>query len=125
MFVTIYRATYTSELLIIKGRLEAEGISSLISDENTLNSSPMYSHAIGGARLQVEEKDLRKAQELLLELGYPIKEIEEKDNWLDRVNQFIFKIPFFQKLSIENRLLLFFILVILTVFVLTYILNYL
>jgi hypothetical protein len=125
MFLTIYRATYTSELLIIKSRLESEDISCLILDENTLNSYPMYSHAIGGARLQVEEKDFMKAKDILLDLGYPIQEIQEKENWLDRVNQLVFKIPFFQKMQIEKRLLLFFILIILIVFFLTYIINHL
>jgi hypothetical protein len=60
-----------------------------------------------------------------LDLGYPIQEIQEKENWLDRINQLVIKIPFFQKMQIEKRLLLFFILIILIVFFLTYILNHL
>lgn len=123
MFVTVYRATYTTELIIVKGRLEAEGISCIISDENTLNSNPMYSNAIGGARLKVKEEDLLKAQEILIDLGYPIKAIEDKETWFDQVNTLICKIPIFKKIELEKRLFLFFILLILIVFILTYFYN--
>ncbi|OGP60309.1 MAG: hypothetical protein A2V67_07005 [Deltaproteobacteria bacterium RBG_13_61_14] len=45
--------------------LEAAGIEALILDENTASINPFYSIAIGGCRVQVREKELTRAQEVL------------------------------------------------------------
>lgn len=52
---------------IIRGRLEANGVSCFISDENTLTAQPFYNQAIGGIKLNIFEEDLDKCREILAE----------------------------------------------------------
>jgi len=52
---------YVADVQIIKGKLESEGIPVFLRDENTLNSDPLISNAIGGVKLQVYAKDKEKA----------------------------------------------------------------
>lgn len=68
-FITVLTFTYAHEVAIIRGRLEAEGITCSTKDEFTAQFSP-YSTAIGGVKLQVLSKDLNRAIEILKEEGY-------------------------------------------------------
>lgn len=52
-FVTIAVFQYSSEALIIKGKLEAEGVKVFLVDEYTVDTDPLVSNAIGGVKLQV------------------------------------------------------------------------
>lgn len=56
-FYTIGAFEYVADVQIIKGRLESEGIKVFLRDENTLNTDPLISSAIGGVKLQVYTKD--------------------------------------------------------------------
>jgi|SRR5690606_41190345 len=67
--ITIARFQYTSEALIIQGRLEAEGIETHLADSITINTDPLVSNAIGGVKLQVWENDLEKAQAILEQIS--------------------------------------------------------
>lgn len=61
---TFYRLAsfeYAADVQIIKGKLESEGIPVFLRDENTLNSDPLISNAIGGVKLQVYYKDRERA----------------------------------------------------------------
>jgi len=60
-FYTIGSFEYPADVQIIKGRLESEGIMVFLRDENTLNTDPLISQAIGGVKLQVYTKDKDKA----------------------------------------------------------------
>ncbi len=60
-FVTIATFEYVADVQIIKGKLESEGIAVFLRDENTLNSDPIISNAIGGVKLQVYSNDKEKA----------------------------------------------------------------
>jgi len=60
-FYTIAAFEFTADVQILKGKLESEGISVFLKDENTLNSDPLISHAIGGVKLQVYERDKERA----------------------------------------------------------------
>ena len=55
---------YAADVQIIKGKLESEGIPVFLRDENTLNSDPLISNAIGGVKLQVYSKDRERALEI-------------------------------------------------------------
>jgi len=72
-FITVLTFTYAYEVVIIRGRLEAEGITCFVKDELTTQVHPFYSNAIGGVKLQVKESDLNQTIEILKETGY-IKE---------------------------------------------------
>lgn len=56
---------------ILKTRLESDGIACYIHDENIVTLNPLYSFAVGGVKLKVDQPDLDKALKIL-------KEIEDK-----------------------------------------------
>lgn len=60
-FYTLGSFEYPADVQIIKGRLESEGIYVFLRDENTLNTDPLISQAIGGVKLQVYTKDKDRA----------------------------------------------------------------
>ena len=60
-FYTITSSTYPADIQILKGKLESEGIPVFLRDENTINTDPLISDAIGGVKLQVYESDREKA----------------------------------------------------------------
>ena len=74
-FITVLTVTFAHEVAIIRGRLEAEGITCFVKDEFTVQVHPFYSNAIGGVKLQVRESDYDQTIEILKETGY-IKEEE-------------------------------------------------
>jgi len=65
LFTTIAKFTYTSEALIIKGRLESDGIEVFLADNLTIDTDPLISNAIGGVKLKVLTEDVEKAREIL------------------------------------------------------------
>jgi len=67
--ITIARFQYTSEAIIIQGRLEAEGIRTFLADSLTIDTDPLVSNAIGGVKLQVWEEDVEKAKAVLDEIS--------------------------------------------------------
>lgn len=67
--ITIARFQYTSEAIIIQGRLEAEGIKTFLADSITVDTDPLVSNAIGGVKLQVWEEDEEKAKVILEEIS--------------------------------------------------------
>lgn len=78
-FKTIARFPYTSEAQIIKGRLEAEGISVFLSDNLTIDTDPLVSQAIGGVKLKVLAQDALKAQHILSTISqYSLNDEGEK-----------------------------------------------
>lgn len=105
-FITVLTVTYPSELAIIRGRLELEGIECFVRDELTAQVNPFYSNAIGGIKLQVKESDLENAMIILKETGY-IKDSDLQPSkmigTLDRVTS---KIPIINKLRFELRLII-------------------
>jgi hypothetical protein len=67
--VTLTRCDQLIAAQLLCGRLEAEGIESLIPDENMANQTWHLSRAIGGVRVQVRQIDLERAQQILAEPG--------------------------------------------------------
>lgn len=59
---------FAADVQIIKGKLESEGIPVFLRDENTLNSDPLISNAIGGVKLQVYTKDKDRALKIYNEI---------------------------------------------------------
>lgn len=79
-FITILTFTHPTELAIIRGRLESEGIETFVQDELTAQTNPLYSNAIGGVKLQVKDEDFELATEILRENGYI------KDTYLNQLD---------------------------------------
>lgn len=63
-FFTIGAFEFPADVQIIKLKLESEGIPVFLKDENTINTDPLISQAIGGVKLQVYSKDREKAMNI-------------------------------------------------------------
>jgi hypothetical protein len=75
--------TYYDPILaeIIKGKLEANGISCYLADDNMSVIMPIYNQAIGGVKLRVFEHDLEKAKLIIAEDDNLETEEEPVDNY--------------------------------------------
>jgi len=60
-FKTVGTFTSPIEAHLAKGRLETEGISTFIAHENHVWANWMYSHALGGVKVQVLAEDYDEA----------------------------------------------------------------
>jgi len=63
-FQKIATFQYSSEAIIFKGKLESEGIEVFLRDNNTVDSNPLYSNAVGGVKLFVKNDDFDKATDI-------------------------------------------------------------
>jgi hypothetical protein len=64
-YITIATFTYESEMFILLGKLESEGIRYFTRNRTMLSVRPMLSAALGGISLMVHREDLEQAQEVL------------------------------------------------------------
>lgn len=104
--ITIKTFTHPSELLILKGRLESEGIECFVKDELITQIIPLYSNAVGGVKLQVKESDVEKAMEILKDAGYLREQDAQPSSFYTKLDKATSKIPFLKKLKFEIRLLI-------------------
>ena len=78
VFKLIRRYQYSSEAIIFKGKLESEGISVFIRDNNTIDAYPLYSNAVGGVKLFVKNDEFIKANEILSQVSeYSLDEMNQ------------------------------------------------
>jgi hypothetical protein len=54
---------------ILKNMLEGEGIECILFDDNIVSINPLYSNAVGGIKLKIQEEDKDKAMNILVELA--------------------------------------------------------
>lgn len=103
-FTTIAIFNYPSELLVIKSKLESEGIEYRVKDEHTVQVHHFLSNAIGGIKLQVQEKDFDKTKTLLENAGIPIY---YSPNYpiIEKLFKITSKIPLINKLNGEMQIL--------------------
>jgi len=64
-FYKIANYQYTSEAYLFKGKLESEGVEVFLQNENTINTDPLLSNALGGVKLFVKSEDVMKAKQIL------------------------------------------------------------
>lgn len=69
IFELIGSYQYSSEAIIFKGKLESEGITVFMRDNNTVDANPLYSNAIGGVKLFVNHRDYPKAKEIITQVS--------------------------------------------------------
>lgn len=101
---------YSTEAQLIKSRLDAEGISTMLMDEKTIDSDPLISQAIGGVKLLILNNDLEEALKIYNEIR--VYEVDKNGNTiacpscgvkqtliapLERKNLFYMLFPFFEK----------------------------
>jgi hypothetical protein len=104
--VTIATFTLPTQLSIVKGRLEAEGIECFVKDELTVQVNNFYSNAVGGIKLQVCDYDVEKATEILTALGYIKPEDFQKPSFWDKMDILTKRLPLIKKFRVELRLLI-------------------
>ena len=108
-FYTIGSFEFVADVQIIKGKLESEGIPVFLRDENTLNTDPLITNAIGGVKLQVYTKDKERAVEIynairayaIDDQGNPIQcpncKATKSEVYYSRKGVFYKLFPFFEK----------------------------
>ena len=108
-FFIVASFEYAADVQILKGKLESEGIPVFLRDENTLNSDPLLSHAIGGVKLQVYSKDRERALQIYNEIrayaidneGNPIVcpncKAQKSEAYYERKTIFHKLFPFFEQ----------------------------
>lgn len=111
-WITLLTFTHPSEVLILRGRLEAEGIKCFIQNEETVQMNPLYANAVGGIALQVQEHDVHKAVTLLIEYGYLKENDFRPSKFAVRLDKATSGIPFIRNLQLELRLVILFTVVI-------------
>lgn len=70
VLVTVATFPEAIEAHIYRNRLEAEGIPSVIADENVVTNQPWHSIAYGGVKLRVRAQDQEKALALINEIRH-------------------------------------------------------
>ena len=63
--ITIATFDFLPQAEIVRGRLRVEGIHCQLVDQHLVQTDWLYSIAIGGIKLQVEEKDVERAEAIL------------------------------------------------------------
>jgi Putative prokaryotic signal transducing protein len=104
-WVTVAIFTLPTELVVIKGRLEAEGIKCFAKDELITQTINFHSQAYGGVKLQVPEDQVQLAHKILQDFGHiPYVEhgLPRYVKWLDEKT---LSIPILSKIRIEARLM--------------------
>ncbi len=105
-YVTVATFTLPSEMAVIRAKMESEGIACYASDEMTVQVYNFMSNAVGGIKLQVEEKDAERARALLKEWGHLPKENPENTGIWVRLNRMTYNWPWIGKLRVELRFLI-------------------
>ncbi len=101
--ITLTTFEYPQESYIIKSKLESENIYVFLKDELTVQSDNFVSQAIGGVKLQVFEKDVEKATEILKLFDIAISKPLEPEKFVLVFDEITKKIPLIGKVSLANR----------------------
>lgn len=92
-FYKIANYQYTSEAYLFKGKLESEGVEVFLQNENTINTDPLLSNAVGGVKLFVKSEDVMKAKQILDSI--PEYSVDDKGQLLSCPNCGVQKIEMF------------------------------
>ncbi len=65
MMKTLTTVNWIGEADFLCAQLEANGIKTFVPDQGTVTVNPLYASAIGGIRIQVDERDVPHACEIL------------------------------------------------------------
>ena len=63
--IEIANYQFSSEAYLFKGKLESEGIEVFLQNENTINTDPLLSTALGGVKLFVNSEDVLQSRQIL------------------------------------------------------------
>ena len=68
-FETVAIFSYNHEIVILKHRLEQEGIPYFFENETMSSIAPWYSNALGGIKLKIHPNDFETVKNILAELN--------------------------------------------------------
>ena len=89
--------------MVVRSRLEFEGIECFVKDELTIQVDNFYSNAIGGLELQVKGEDFETAIIVLKELGHSVDGVKTKrQSVLEKLTE---NIPIINQLPLSFRVL--------------------
>lgn len=83
---TIAVFQYSSEALIIKGKLESENIRVYLADEYTVDTDPLVSNAIGGVKLRVNTSQVETAKAIIRNIDASLLKEEIKCSKCGSIN---------------------------------------
>ena len=77
--ITLKTFDDVTEAYVLKSRLEHEGITCYLHDENTVSVNPLFSQLVGGVKLKIEEKDLGIAASIVQDINENLS-TDDSDN---------------------------------------------
>lgn len=82
-FVPIASFMFAPPALLLKSKLETEGIPSVVSDDNFVTLNPLMSNAVGGVKVKVYQGDVKKALSVLKSFKESDRDIQAQidDQW--------------------------------------------
>ncbi|MDA7502076.1 DUF2007 domain-containing protein [Chitinophagales bacterium] len=98
-----------SEMWVIRGKLDSEGIATKVKDELTIQTDPLLSAAMGGVKLYVQKKDVAIAEALFWEadMNQFISDSDPRNSlnkWIDDKSK---KIPLLGEMTFAIRFVFF------------------
>lgn len=120
--VEIARFAYLAEAEMLVSLLKSEGIDATIRNEHM---SRVYPGMVPfDPRVDILEKDVERAMEVMLEAGYELPDEDENPEGVKSVLGFTRQIPYLRKLPVEKQIWWFFliiaVLIVLLVFLSTH-----
>jgi hypothetical protein len=77
-FVTIASYSFLPPAQLLKGELEAEGISCFINEVNTVGAMPFNGASLGGINVRVQQRDVERASKVLERIKDSNKELKKQ-----------------------------------------------
>lgn len=79
-FITVATFSHPFEAEVLRTKLESEGIRAFIRNQHIVRMNWLYSAAVGGVEVQVRERDVRRAREVMdTDMGEDLAGSEEFD----------------------------------------------
>ena len=79
-FVTVASSLNSMTMHILRARLEAEGIPAILADANMAQSYSLVSVAVGGVRLQVPDKFVDEARQIIADVNLGALAMTDEDD---------------------------------------------
>jgi hypothetical protein len=105
-WVIIYRSHSISNIAVLESLFNAHEIPYRLRDQHISGSGVGYIHAFGGIKLEVPERYTEVAKELVMFAGYKPVEKTVQSNFFHQIGIYTSKIPLFNQLALEKRILL-------------------
>ena len=106
-FVEIINSDNIITFDLMKAVLRQNSIAFITRDELTVQTDPLYSNAIGGAKLLVHPNDVLKAVKVLEEAGYNVSNTNTLDNPIaKKLLPLVSGIPFLNKMRFELQIII-------------------